>query len=98
MIQETQLFLVSAVCAIGVVLLGLAVSRLLRRRRIQSRVRSLAVDSGQGARAARTIDARGLAKQLGDWLAQAGHPLHDLRAGGQRLEDVFRRLTSGEPT
>ena len=34
--------------------------------------------------------------QLGDWLAEAGHPLHDLRAGGQRLEDVFRRLTGGE--
>jgi ABC-2 type transport system ATP-binding protein len=39
-----------------------------------------------------------LMAQLGDWLAQAGHPLHDLRAGGQRLEDVFRRLTSGEST
>jgi len=37
-----------------------------------------------------------LMAQLGDWLAVAGHPLHDLRAGGQRLEDVFRRLTSGE--
>ena len=33
-----------------------------------------------------------LMAQLGDWLAEAGHPLHDLRAGGQRLEDVFRRL------
>ena len=37
-----------------------------------------------------------LMAQLGDWLAQAGHPLHDLRAGGQRLEDVFRRLTGGD--
>jgi ABC-2 type transport system ATP-binding protein len=37
-----------------------------------------------------------LMAQLGDWLAQAGHPLHDLRAGGQRLEDVFRRLTRGD--
>ena len=36
-----------------------------------------------------------LMAQLGDWLAGAGHPLHDLRAGGQRLEDVFRRLTGG---
>jgi ABC-2 type transport system ATP-binding protein len=36
-----------------------------------------------------------LMAQLGDWLAEAGHPLHDLRAGGQRLEDVFRRLTRG---
>jgi hypothetical protein len=34
--------------------------------------------------------------QLGDWLAEAGHPLHDLRAGGQRLEDVFRRLIGGD--
>ena len=33
-----------------------------------------------------------LMAQLGDWLAEAGHPLNDLRAGGQRLEDVFRRL------
>ncbi len=37
-----------------------------------------------------------LMAQLGDWLAGAGHPLHDLRAGGQRLEDVFRRLTRGD--
>ncbi|HEY0521532.1 MAG TPA: ABC transporter ATP-binding protein [Ilumatobacteraceae bacterium] len=37
-----------------------------------------------------------LMAQLGEWLADAGHPLHDLRAGGQRLEDVFRRLTGGE--
>ena len=36
-----------------------------------------------------------LMAQLGGWLADAGHPLHDLRAGGQRLEDVFRRLTGG---
>jgi ABC-2 type transport system ATP-binding protein len=39
-----------------------------------------------------------LMAKLGDWLAQAGHPLHDLRAGGQRLEDVFRRLTGGDST
>jgi ABC-2 type transport system ATP-binding protein len=38
-----------------------------------------------------------LMAQLGDWLANAGHPLHDLRAGGQRLEDVFRRLTGSGP-
>ena len=37
-----------------------------------------------------------LMAQLGDWLADAGHPLHDLRAGGQRLEDVFRRLIGGD--
>ena len=37
-----------------------------------------------------------LMAQLGDWLAEAGHPLHDLRAGGQRLEDVFRRLIGGD--
>lgn len=35
-----------------------------------------------------------LMAQLGDWLETNGHPLHDLRAGGQRLEDVFRRLTA----
>ena len=37
-----------------------------------------------------------LMAQLGEWLAANGHPLHDLRAGGQRLEDVFRRLTGAE--
>lgn len=37
-----------------------------------------------------------LMAQLGGWLAEGGHPLHDLRAGGQRLEDVFRRLTRGD--
>lgn len=37
-----------------------------------------------------------LMAQLGDWLATSGHPLHDLRAGGQRLEDVFRRLTASK--
>jgi ABC-2 type transport system ATP-binding protein len=36
-----------------------------------------------------------LMAQLATWLAEAGHPLTDLRAGAQRLEDVFRRLTSG---
>ncbi|MCY7301324.1 MAG: hypothetical protein LH616_19215 [Ilumatobacteraceae bacterium] len=32
--------------------------------------------------------------QLTAWLAEEGHPLTDLRAGAQRLEDVFRRLTA----
>jgi ABC-2 type transport system ATP-binding protein len=27
------------------------------------------------------------------WLAEQGHPLADLRAGRQTLEDVFLRLT-----
>ncbi len=35
-----------------------------------------------------------LMAQLTTWLAEQGHPLTDLRAGGQRLEDVFRRLTA----
>ena len=35
-----------------------------------------------------------LMAQLTTWLAERGHPLTDLRAGGQRLEDVFRRLTA----
>ena len=30
------------------------------------------------------------------WLNEAGHPLQDLRAGKQRLEDVFLRLTGHE--
>jgi ABC-2 type transport system ATP-binding protein len=38
--------------------------------------------------------------QLTGWLAEHGHPMTDLRAGAQRLEDVFRRLTAppGEHT
>jgi len=35
-----------------------------------------------------------LMAQLTAWLADQGHPLTDLRAGAQRLEDVFRRLTA----
>lgn len=35
-----------------------------------------------------------LVAQLTSWLDDRGHPLTDLRAGGQRLEDVFRRLTA----
>jgi ABC-2 type transport system ATP-binding protein len=32
--------------------------------------------------------------QLATWLGEHGHPLTDMRAGAQRLEDVFRRLTA----
>lgn len=32
--------------------------------------------------------------RLSGWLGSHAHPLGDLRAGAQRLEDVFRRLTS----
>jgi ABC-2 type transport system ATP-binding protein len=35
-----------------------------------------------------------LMAQLTAWLAENGHPLTDMRAGAQRLEDVFRRLTA----
>ena len=35
-----------------------------------------------------------LMAQLAAWLADQGHPLTDVRAGAQRLEDVFRRLTA----
>jgi ABC-2 type transport system ATP-binding protein len=35
-----------------------------------------------------------LMAQLAGWLGDHGHPLHDVRAGAQRLEDVFRRLTA----
>jgi ABC-2 type transport system ATP-binding protein len=35
-----------------------------------------------------------LVAQLTTWLAEHGQPLDDIRAGAQRLEDVFRRLTS----
>lgn len=35
-----------------------------------------------------------LMAQLTSWLADQGHPILDMRAGGQRLEDVFRRLTN----
>lgn len=33
---------------------------------------------------------------LAGWLGDHGHPLHDVRGGAQRLEDVFRRLTARE--
>lgn len=39
-----------------------------------------------------------LMAQLTAWLAEQGHPLTDLRAGAQRLEDVFRRLTASDGT
>ena len=35
-----------------------------------------------------------LMAQLASWLAENGLPLTDVRAGAQRLEDVFRRLTA----
>ena len=38
-----------------------------------------------------------LMAQLTAWLAEQGHPLTDMRAGAQRLEDVFRRLTADKP-
>jgi ABC-2 type transport system ATP-binding protein len=42
----------------------------------------------------RTASDPGLVAALGTWLAERGLPLSDLRAGAQRLEDVFRRLTT----
>lgn len=35
-----------------------------------------------------------LVARLTGWLAEHGQPLHDLRAGAERLEEVFRRTTS----
>jgi ABC-2 type transport system ATP-binding protein len=35
-----------------------------------------------------------LVAQLSTWLADHGYPLEDIRGGRQRLEDVFRRLTT----
>lgn len=40
-------------------------------------------------------DAQRIAK-LSQWMANVGADIRDLRAGQQRLEDVFRRLTIGE--
>lgn len=42
-----------------------------------------------------TVDAQRIA-ELSQWMANAGADIRDLRAGQQRLEDVFRRLTIGE--
>ena len=39
-----------------------------------------------------------LMAKLAGWLADQGHPLTDVRAGAQRLEDVFRRLTNENGT
>ena len=35
-----------------------------------------------------------LMAHLTGWLADNGHPIDEIRGGGERLEDVFRRLTS----
>lgn len=66
-------------------------------------VRALAVETGIVAARVGVdeyvIDAPPLPRlmaQLTSWLADRGHDLVDLRAGGQRLEDVLRRLTSHE--
>ena len=42
-----------------------------------------------------TADAQRIAA-LSQWMANVGAEIRDLRAGQQRLEDVFRRLTAGE--
>jgi ABC-2 type transport system ATP-binding protein len=45
------------------------------------------------------VDAPGLpatVAALTAWLAEHDLPLADLRAGRQRLEDVFLRLTAGD--
>lgn len=42
-----------------------------------------------------TADAHRIAA-LSQWMANAGAEIRDLRAGQQRLEDVFRRLTAGD--
>lgn len=64
-------------------------------------VRALAAATGLVASAVGqgeyVIDAPPLPRvmaQLTGWLADNGHDLTDLRAGAQRLEDVFRRLTT----
>jgi ABC-2 type transport system ATP-binding protein len=64
-------------------------------------VRALAAATGLVASAVGhgeyVIDAPPLPRvmaQLTGWLADNGHDLTDLRAGAQRLEDVFRRLTA----
>lgn len=66
-------------------------------------VRTLAADTGIVAARVGVdeyvIDAPPLPRlmaQLTAWLADHGHDLVDLRAGGQRLEDVLRRLTSND--
>lgn len=42
-----------------------------------------------------TADAHRIAA-LSQWMANVGAEIRDLRAGQQRLEDVFRRLTAGD--
>lgn len=64
-------------------------------------VRALAGDTGliaaQVGPDEYVIDAPPLPRVMATltaWLAERGHDLTDLRAGAQRLEDVFRRLTA----
>jgi ABC-2 type transport system ATP-binding protein len=48
---------------------------------------------GAGQYVVRTVPDAQTVARLGSWLAAHDLPLVDLRAGAQRLEDVFRRLT-----
>ena len=56
----------------------------------------VAVALGDDAYLVRIASDPQVVSVLSGWLAVQGHPLIDLRAGAQRLEDVFRRLTSTE--
>ncbi|MCX6519950.1 MAG: hypothetical protein NTZ21_04730, partial [Actinobacteria bacterium] len=53
-----------------------------------------AVSLGDGEYLVRVASDPQVVARLSGWLGTHGHPLIDLRAGAQRLEDVFRRLTS----
>jgi ABC-2 type transport system ATP-binding protein len=53
-----------------------------------------AVSIGEGEYLVRVASDPQVIARLSGWLGTHGHPLVDLRAGAQRLEDVFRRLTS----
>ena len=53
-----------------------------------------AVRVGDGEYLVRVASDPQVIARLSGWLGTHGHPLGDLRAGAQRLEDVFRRLTA----
>jgi tight adherence protein C len=67
---DPTILLVAGIAALGAVLLALAIDRMLKRRRMQARLRTLGVDQEPLIqREARTFNARSLASRLGSWLA-----------------------------
>src|SRR6185503_3877934 len=68
--MQLELLVVAALCALGVVLLGLAINRTVQRRRMRERLRTAGVAHEPVARARTTLQPRVVAGRLGAWLAR----------------------------